>query len=269
MSFDCVVRAEDWSVLLTVPAHTMRHVHANLTSVPAEMKDARAAVSALLTGSCCYAIYSPETNSVKIGRSNDVLGRRTALMTGTSCKLYIVGVWRTHDPAQLEKHLHSTLDEYRLYGEWFIAAGALPLLSSLPEPQRSVDNNMSLLHRYDGTLKIAATTEAEQIEDDIKFIVQKLTASAGLTRKDLQNKLPKARRVPKRLNTALNEAVDNGHVRIDGFNRFFAVHGGNIVDPNNAFVYSDKVRPMTEVSKVRTAETDPDTAAAWAAESAS
>lgn len=66
---------------------------------------------------CIYLIGCDANTLVKIGRSNDVQARFTALQTMSPVKLTLL--WQTLGGAELETALHRRFEDRRSHGEWF------------------------------------------------------------------------------------------------------------------------------------------------------
>ena len=67
-----------------------------------------------------YFISEPNLERIKIGFSADPKSRLQQLQTGTPYELTLMGV--VDGSLSLERHLHDTLADYRVKGEWFTAA---------------------------------------------------------------------------------------------------------------------------------------------------
>lgn len=64
-----------------------------------------------------YVIGSPDSHTVKVGRSADPESRIAAIQTMSPVKLTVL--WRTEGGAALEAALHRRFVEFRSHGEWF------------------------------------------------------------------------------------------------------------------------------------------------------
>lgn len=62
---------------------------------------------------------------VKIGRSENVVGRLASIQVGYPRRLQILGTVETDDCVSLELELHLMFDHSRLQGEWFDIDGGL------------------------------------------------------------------------------------------------------------------------------------------------
>lgn len=73
---------------------------------------------------CVYVVGPKNARFVKIGRSTNPRRRFATLQTGYPEELYVYAVFFTKN-IQLEQDLHKRFANYRSYGEWFHADGAV------------------------------------------------------------------------------------------------------------------------------------------------
>lgn len=73
---------------------------------------------------CVYVIGPLNARFVKIGRSSNPRRRFKTLQTGYPEELYVYHVFPTSN-MDLEQELHKRFENYRSYGEWFHADGAV------------------------------------------------------------------------------------------------------------------------------------------------
>lgn len=83
-------------------------------------------------GSCIYFIYSPQTDLIKIGHTNDLSHRTWGISRSSGDDrgdLQILAVIKCEDPRPLEYYIHTLLESSRIHLEWFSCQGVLDFIA--------------------------------------------------------------------------------------------------------------------------------------------
>jgi hypothetical protein len=91
-----------------------------------------------------YLIHCEKTNTCKIGFTDNINGRFTALQTGNPYQLKLIAVIEGN--YEREKHIHGIFDANRLHGEWFDYTSEIKMAfdnPSLIESNKKIKRNNS------------------------------------------------------------------------------------------------------------------------------
>lgn len=114
-----------------IPAEVAYAIAEGRVGVVAKMvKRTRAALDEAHEDPCVYALWSPDTNLIKIGFSTKIRNRVSSIRVASPVPLELLGTW---SGTKLDEHrAHRELAEYRSHGEWFrLEPGVIAYLSRM------------------------------------------------------------------------------------------------------------------------------------------